>query len=292
LVAKLAEGDEDARRRVAVGHRCEVGFYSQLAGTLAVRTPVCWYSAISDDAREFTLILEDLAPRTPGRQVEGCSSDQATGALRNLAALHAARWNDASLRDLDFLIPLTWDRAEFLGDLAVKATEQFVRRFASQLHDGDVATLREAAGALAGWQMSRSEPFALLHGDYRLDNLMFPPTGDDVVAVDWQSMSIGLPGRDLAYFIGTGLTIDQRRATEEKLVSVYHAELRRLGVKEYTAERCFQDYRLGQLHGPMITVIGCMTATGVPSPWADDMFLAMARRSSAAIRDLGSLDLI
>jgi hypothetical protein len=38
----------------------------------------------------------------------------------------------------------------------------------------------------------------------------------------------------------------------------------------------------------MITFLGCMTASG-RSHEADDMFLAMATRSCAAIRDLGSL---
>ena len=42
----------------------------------------------------------------------------------------------------------------------------------------------------------------------------------------------------------------------------------------------------------MITTIGCMYATGVRSEEADRMFLAMARRSCAAIRDLDTLDAV
>ena len=67
LVAKLAEGDEAARRQVATAHRNEVGFYTQLAATLDVRTPSCHYGAISDDGTQFTLLLEDqdIAGETP-----------------------------------------------------------------------------------------------------------------------------------------------------------------------------------------------------------------------------------
>lgn len=42
----------------------------------------------------------------------------------------------------------------------------------------------------------------------------------------------------------------------------------------------------------MITVLGAITATGERSRQADDMFIAIAHRSCAAIRDLGSLDLL
>jgi hypothetical protein len=73
LIANLAAGDEAARRRVEAGHRKEVGLYAQLARTVDVRTPRCWYGAISDDACTFTLLLDDLAPRNPGVQALGCS---------------------------------------------------------------------------------------------------------------------------------------------------------------------------------------------------------------------------
>jgi hypothetical protein len=42
----------------------------------------------------------------------------------------------------------------------------------------------------------------------------------------------------------------------------------------------------------MITVLGCLYATGTRSDTSDAMFVAMARRSCAAIRKLGSLELV
>ena len=159
------------------------------------------------------------------------------------------------------------------------------------MDDSDTATLRDAAEVIADWQLARLEPFAVIHGDYRLDNLMFPPDGDDVVAVDWQTAAIGPPLRDVAYFLGTSVEPDQRRASEEQLLAEYHAAVVARGVTDYAADRCWEDYRLGQLQGPMVTVIGCMYAGGVRSDRSDAMFLAMARRSCAAIRDLRSLDL-
>ncbi len=291
LVAKLAEGDEAARRQVATAHRNEVGFYLRLAGTLDVRTPLCWYGSISDDGTQFTLLLEDLSPRQPGRQVDGCPVDQMEDAVRNLAALHACRWNDESLHDVDFLVPLTGQRAEFLGGLASTATEQFIARFSARLDGRDVATLRDVAEVLVEWLLARPAPFTLVHGDYRLDNLMFPPAGNDVVAVDWQTVTLALPARDLSYFIATSLPADERRGAEESLVETYYDDLLQRGVEGYTADQCFDDYRFGQLQGPMITVLGTMTSQE-RSRSADEMFLAMASRSCAAVRDLGSLSLV
>ena len=51
---------------------------------------------------------------------------------------------------------------------------------------------------------------SIVHGDYRLDNLMFHPDGT-VAAVDWQTLGVGLAGRDLAYLIATSLEPDARQ---------------------------------------------------------------------------------
>jgi hypothetical protein len=91
-------------------------------------------------------------------------------------------------------------------------------------------------------------------------------------------------------FLGTSLSVEDRRAVEHDLVASYHAALVARGVEGYDPARCLDDYRLGHLQGPLVTTIGSAYATGERTRSADAMFLAMARRSCAAIRDLGSLD--
>lgn len=292
LVAKVAVGDEKSRKRVALGARREVAFYTELAGTLGVHTPRCSYAAISEDGLRFTLLLEDLLPRVPGVQVEGCSTIRAAAAIRNVAGLHAPRWNDASLSDLPYLYRPSAEVAAFLGRYTASATETFVKRYGERLDVADRETLHASAAAIERWFLSRLEPFSLLHGDYRLDNLMFGAEPDDVVAIDWQTLDVGPPARDLAYFLSTSFVVEQRRAVEDDLVAVYHASLLERGVDGYSLQDCRLDYRLGQLQGAMITTIGAANARGERSAGTDAMFLAMARRVCAAIRDLGTLDLI
>jgi hypothetical protein len=78
-------------------------------------------------------------------------------ALGALAALHACRWNDDSLQDIDFLVPLTRERAEFLSGLGTTATEQFISRYGSRLDDNDVRTLYEVAEVLVDWQLRQPD---------------------------------------------------------------------------------------------------------------------------------------
>lgn len=293
LIIKGAAGDPSSRQRVAGGYRREVGFYSQLVDTVDVRSPRCWYAAISDDAQQFTLLFEDLAPRRPGVQAQGCSVAQAQAAIRNLAGLHAPRWNDTALLDLEFLTRSSDpERARFLSEMTVATSSTFVERYREELAPEDVETMLASAEVIASWAFALAEPFSVVHGDYRLDNLMFGDDVGDVVALDWQTAEIGPPTRDLAYFLGTSLPVEERRRHERDLVGVYSEELISRGVENYDFEQCFNGYRVGQLQGPLTAAIGCAYATGERSEQSDGMFLAMARRSCAAIRDLETLDLI
>jgi hypothetical protein len=292
LVAKMAGGGLEARQRVADGYRAEVMFYSQIARTVDVSTPRCWYAAITDDGTDFTLLLEDLHPARPGVQIESCSLSQAGDAVENLAALHAPRWNDGTLLEMKGFGLTDSASAQFVGEIFAKAVDDFVARFEVLDHE-DTETLHGCAEAICPWLLARPTPFSVVHGDYRLDNLMFPPVGRGVSALDWQTVGVAPPGRDLAYILGTALRPEDRQRYETDLVALYFDELRRRGVQEYSSNECFDDYRLGQLQGPFITVLGCVYgATAERSPDADEMFISMAKRSCAAIRELESLSLV
>ncbi|HKY16570.1 MAG TPA: phosphotransferase [Microthrixaceae bacterium] len=290
LVAKLGAGDAATRTMVAPGYRAEVGFYTEIAPGLEVRTPRCWYGAIVPDGANFTLLLDDVRDALPGVQADGCSVAQARAAIANLVELHVPRWGDPALHDFEFLMQPDQAMADLMGQATVSATEEFVGRYAAQLGEECVATLREVAPHVAAWQVTRLDPFTVIHGDYRLDNLLFSPA--EAIAVDWQTAAVGPPLRDVAYFLGTCVDPEQRRATEKDLVAEYHEAIVARGVSDYDLDRCWDDYRLGHLQAPMITTLGCIYATGERSDRSDAMFLAMARRSSEAIRDLRSLELL
>jgi len=257
-----------------------------------VRTPRCWHAAISDDHTSFTLLLDDAAPAVPGVQAEGCSLAQAGAAVRNLAALHAPLWGDPTLREHRFLMRPGRSMAATMQAAFAGALDPFVERYHGDLAAEDVDTLRAVADDLVRRQLAALEPSTIVHGDYRLDNLLFGPGEGDVSAVDWQTAAVGPGLRDVAYFLGTSLDAGVRREHERALVGGYHSALVERGVDGYDADRCWEDYRLGQLQGPMVAVIGRIYASGERTESSDAMFLAMVRRSCAAIRELDSLDLV
>jgi len=146
--------------------------------------------------------------------------------------------------------------------------------------------------SLDGWLADRRPPLGLVHGDYRLDNLMFATAagGPPCTAVDWQLVAVGLPARDLGFFLGTGLRRDERTRHERALVAAYHDALLARGVDCYPPEQCWDDYRCGLFQGPLITVLGAMYATRTER--GDEMFVAMTERCCAAIRESDALALL
>ena len=289
LVVKLPAEDLETRAMVSSSYRTEVGFYRDLVDTLAVRTPGCHAAVANEDGSEFALLMDDLAPAEQGDQLGGATRAEAVAAVENLAGLHGPRWGDVSLAELDFLSLPDPEVADFMGELTRSAADVFVERYAGRLADDDAETMREAAGLMGAWLGARDDRWSLVHGDYRMDNLLFAPDGT-VTAVDWQTVALGLPGRDLAYFCSTSLTVDDRREHEDDLVRAYHAALVAHGVDDHPLEECLDDYRFAMLHGPMIIILGA--AYGSVTDRGDEMFLTMTARCCAAIRDHGTLDLV
>jgi hypothetical protein len=260
---------------------------------VAIRTPRCWYGAITDDKSCFTLLLDDLAPAEPGDQLAGTSRRAARDAVGNLAGLHGPRWCDPALAEITWLPAIDAEGAQLLGEVMLQAVPTFVARYRDAIDPDVPALLAAVADAAPAWLVAHPERRSLIHGDYRLDNLMFPAgAAPGVLAVDWQTLDVGLPGRDLAYFVGTSLEAADRRAGEDELLEAYLDALRGHGVAGYGRDDAWADYRVGTLQGPVITVLGAVYATAERSPRADAMFLTMLRRSLAAVRDLDPFALL
>jgi aminoglycoside phosphotransferase (APT) family kinase protein len=291
FVVKLPAQDPAVRERVALGYRCEVAFYETVAPTLAVPLPTCYVSALSEDAQNFVLVLTDLAPAEQGDQLAGCTAEAARAAVVALAGLHGPRWCDPAWTEFTATVmpKPDADLAAGLADLARMAADMFVERLGDRMTEPNRETLRAYPDAVARWLLVNPDRFALLHGDFRLDNLMFAPDGS-ITVLDWQTISVGLPSRDLAYFVSTSLQESERRAHEHDLVAAYHEALLRHGVTDYSAEECWHDYGIGMLQAPLLTTLGAAFSTTTER--GDDMALVMLDRSCTAIRDLDTIALV
>ena len=142
----------------------------------------------------------------------------------------------------------------------------FSRRwFARSLKKGVPAMRRwdaELFAPLIGWadllrrgiapliKQCTSPPFTLVHGDAHLDNIFFADRFDGGCAfIDHANMMLMKPLLDVAFFLGTNLHPDVRRAHEGGLLHHYHATLLAGGVAEasYPFETCWSDYRWAML---------------------------------------------
>ena len=104
---------------------------------------------------------------------------------------------------------------------------------------------RRFVASLDGWTADRRPPLGLVHGDYRLDNMLFG--AEDAprrfVVVDWQTVGWGPVMTDVAYFLGGSLSVEDRRAHEQELVREYHEALHAHGVRGLRWEDCWEEYR-------------------------------------------------
>ena len=288
VVIKFPSPSEESRAAGAAGgYRTEIGFYTDLAHRLEIEVPACLFAAVADDGATFTLVLEDLAPARQGDQIAGADDHQIVAAARNLAGLHAPLWDDAALHELDWLMVAG---GEAIGYVEL-VTPMFVDRYADRM-SGDARRVVEAFAAGVGNWIER-EPAArtLVHGDYRLDNLLFatPEGGRPVTAVDWQTLGVGSAGRDVAYLLGNSSEPDDRRRHEAEALAAYREEMARLGV-DLSADEVLESYRHGSFQGPFITMLGSI-AVG-QTDRGDEMFMAMLERSVAQILDHDALTVI
>jgi hypothetical protein len=294
LVGKFPSDDPASRQTgIALNNYLkEVCFYRDLASRLSIRIPRCYFSAIEGNGPDFALMLEDLAPAEQGDQISGCSVDVAAVALRELVGLHAPTWCDESLVGIDWIGAPSPAVAELTRQFYRAMLPGFVERFGPGLAADEVRIIEQVADSAGPPFSYPARPFSLVHIDYRLDNLLIdssvsPPR---VAVVDWQSITLGSPLSDVAYFLGAALRSKLRREREEELVRQYHSELRAAGVEGYDWPQCWTDYRRGVFAGFAVTVVASMLVGETER--GNEMFTTMARRHARHALDLGTTEFL
>ena len=289
LVGKFASKDPTSREFGSRSgyYRSEIGFYTDVAPTLAMSIPTAVHAALAANATDFVLLMEDLAPARSVDQLLGCNADESARVLEQAAALHAATWHDSRLASLDWL----------KGPVGIftQVTDNFagvVKNFPELCDDlVPAADLHEAAKLIEhadAWKRVFSEPQCLWHSDLRADNVLFEASGGTkpVVVLDWQGLGFGRGTIDVAYWMGTSMTVETRRAHERVLVAHYHQALLANGVTDYDAARCWEDYRVHAIHGLQIGVFGLGAVKRTPR--GDQMWKLWIERTAAQVRDLES----
>jgi len=196
--------------------------------------------------RRYVLVLEDISDARPPSQVEGGSLDDALISLATLAKFHAHHWmNEESIAVSDRIWAL--NRLPKVSQASyARNREEFLGRFGDLVGEAKMQVIDDAQDSLEDLLAPLAQdPWTLLHGDYRLDNIMFRPNGE-IVVIDYQLLSKGRPGWDVAYFITTALSADYK-SEEETMLKHYHETLLRAGITNYSYEELVDDVELTKL---------------------------------------------
>ncbi len=290
VVLKTASADENSRSvGVQLGiYDREIHFYRELAPRLGGPLPACHLALIDPAEGWFTLLLEDVAPAVQGDQIAGCSPEQASLAVRELARLHAPVFADTQLGATPWL-----NQENVLGQaLMTQLLPAFFERYGERVADEHQEVCRRFIASLDGWVADRRPPLGLVHGDYRLDNLLF---GDgeaprQLVVVDWQTVGWGPAMSDIAYFLGGALSVEDRREHEQRLVREYRDALEDAGVRGFDWVDCWAGYRRQTFAGILMTVGPVMLVERTER--GDDMFMTTLARYAQQILDLDALELL
>jgi hypothetical protein len=265
----------------------ELRFFTELAPGRHLSIPRCWAARFDEHTHDFVLVLERVEPLDHLDQVAGCTVDRARSTISELARLHASWWRSKHLETLVWLPTFgTPQRTANLTGIAQDGWPRLADIASDLIEPGDAAVGEAlAADVPALLHTLDTLPSTLVHGDVRLDNLLFPAGQQTPVIVDWQGITRGPGMLDVGYFLTQSLTVADRRRHNTELVKHYRAELHSQGVDAPPLGDLWAAFALAARFS---LIVACSVPVLGPLDHPRVALLArcMAERSLRAIRDL------
>lgn len=292
VVLKVAATDPSSRQTgLALGlYEREVRFYTDIApGLPAGPVAPCHHAAFDPQSGAFDLLLGDAAPATVGDEIRGATAEQATVALAELGRVHGPILADPELGRAEWLnreAPV--NQAMIAGLYAAFAERYDGMITAEQRHVCE--RLVESFDAYIAAEGEPGRPLGLVHGDYRMDNMLFGDPGADRVltVVDWQTVTWGPALTDVAYFIGCALPVERRREHYDALLRAYHAALG--PDPALSLDQVRDGVRRQSFFGVMMAIISSMLVERTER--GDQMFMTMLDRHCSHVLDTDALEIL
>ena len=296
LIAKIPTADPGGRgiAQMLGFYEKEARFYGELCHSIGVRSARGYYTAADPENVQYVILMEDLGSLALGDQVAGATAAECETLLVEVAKLHARWWDSAELEQLDW-IPMINSPQIKLSSLAfAQALEPFLAKFGENLTPQQVDMAQRYLFRMNPIQEEFAQgPLTLCHGDLRLDNVFWgsPDGSSPVTLIDWQIAIKARGPYDVGYFMSQSVEPEIRSANEERILREYHRVLVDNGVKDYSFDQAWDDYRAA--------VMGCLTypvVAGGSVDLANDRGLELAtkmlRRSLSAIEDLKAYEVL
>ena len=288
VVLKVAASDPTSRQTgLAMGlYEREVKFYTDIAPRLTGPVARCHHAAFEPDTGVFALLLDDAAPAVQGDEIRGATADQALLAVTELGRVHGPLLGDETLAQSSWL-----NRGSPVNqDLMTMLYAGFADRYGETMTAEQRTVCERLVGAFDSYlegEQAAGWPMGLVHGDYRLDNLLFGQPGSEraLTIVDWQTVTWGAAMTDLAYFLGCALSTEDRRAHWPQLVAAYHEALGPDCPLHVVDVR--EGVRRASFMGVTMTIAASMVVERTER--GDQMFMTMLERNCGHVLDTDAL---
>jgi hypothetical protein len=288
VVLKVAATDPASRQTgLALGlYEREVRFYTDIAPGIGGPVAPCFSSAFDIETGVFHLLLGDADPAAVGDEIRGATIEQAMLAMTELGRLHAPLLGQTSMADVEWL-----NRDSPMNQALIA---QLYAGFVDRYGDGIAPAHREVCDRLVGGfdayvahEAAADRVHGLVHGDYRLDNMLFGQRGADrpLTVVDWQTVTWGPATTDVSYFLGCALADDIRRDNYDALLGAYHDALGPDAALSVDDVR--EGVRRQAFFGVMMAIVSSMLVERTER--GDEMFMTMLRRHSQHVVDTDAL---
>lgn len=269
---------EAALRRGELG-RAEAAFYRDFPRELSINLPQIEYSGINESSGQALVVMEDLiySGATFVEPLQAVSPDAVAAALEQYALLHATFWNKSHWTDKPWLKPMA-DSISSLID-----PEILSELLAGERADPLPSEMRDALALVRAVEclpsLRRSGGTCLLHGDAHVANSFHRPDGS-IGLVDWQLVQIGCWAVDVAYHIGSALSVEDREQHERELVAGYLGRLREHGIDAPDFSVAWDLYEKAFIYGYYLWAITRFVAPQIINAMVERLGLAVAFHDS------------
>jgi hypothetical protein len=263
-----------------------VRFYTDIAPDINGPVAPCHHAAFDSDTGAFHLLLGDAGPAVVGDEIRGATIEQAALALTELGRVHAPLLGDTAMANAEWLNRESPLNQALIGQLYAGFFQRYRDQIAPE-HREVCERLVASFDAYIASEDGVQRAHGLVHGDYRLDNMLFGEPGADrpLTVVDWQTVTWGPAMTDVAYFLGCALPDQLRRDHYEALLRAYHDAL------GPDAPISLDDVRDGvrrqSFFGVVMAIVSSMLVAQTDR--GDEMFMVMLRRHCQHVLDTDAL---
>ncbi|HVQ53055.1 MAG TPA: phosphotransferase, partial [Mycobacterium sp.] len=288
VVLKVAATDPVSRQTgLALGlYEREVRFYTDIAPAINGPVAPCHHAAFDSETGAFHLLLGDAGPAVVGDEIRGATVEQSTLALTELGRMHAPLLGDTTMANAEWLNRESPLNQALIGQLYAGFFQRYRDQIAPE-HREVCERLVASFDAYIASEDGAQRAHGLVHGDYRLDNMLFGQDGADrlLTVVDWQTVTWGPAMTDVAYFLGCALPDQLRRAHYDALLQAYHAALgpdAPIGLDDVR-----DGVRRQSFFGVVMAIVSSMLVAQTER--GDEMFMVMLQRHCQHVLDTDAL---